>query len=62
MCQRCSLLGKRVLLTNGMQGQVVSLHINGNIEVANEHEDNLYEYWFSVSEVVRELPPIESPT
>lgn len=46
-----NLLGKRVLMRSGVQGQVVAISVTGQIEVSNEHERNEHLYWFHFSEV-----------
>lgn len=49
------LLGKRVLLKDGMRGQVVAVGLEGAIEIANELEDNEYRYWCNQSEIQERL-------
>jgi hypothetical protein len=56
MCERCDLLGQRVLTVYGVRGKVITLADDGSVEVRNELENNEYAYWFRPSEIQERLP------
>lgn len=62
MCERCDLLGQRVLTIHGVRGRVITLSEDGSVEVRNELENNEYAYWFKRHEIKERLPFIDGPT